>query len=100
MESRRVIAEVTSARPFRFQPPAPDMFTRHVAPLRVTLVRQRATRTVPLVAAWTSTLGRRNISQLSQSTSRISTVFGALLAVGIATTGYGLCVHLPFTLRG
>jgi hypothetical protein len=25
-------------------------------------------------------------------------VFGALLAVGIATTGYGLCVHLPFTL--
>jgi len=82
-------------RSFRFQPPATDMFSRHVASRPAVLVRQRTARTVPLAATWTSTLGRRDISRLSRSSSRISTVFGALLAVGIATTGYGLCVHSP-----
>ena len=76
------------------------MFARHVASRPVALVRQRAARTIPLVALRSGTLERRNISQLSRSSSRISTVFGVLLAVGITTTGYGLCVHLPFTLRG
>lgn len=76
------------------------MFARHVVSRPAALVRQRVAHTTPLVAMWSSTLGRRNISQLSQSSSRISTVFGALLAVGIATTGYGLCVHLPFAPQG
>lgn len=95
-----MIAEVTSARLFRLQPPAAGMFARHVASRSAALVRQRAAHAVPLTVPWSSTLGRRNISQLSQSSSRISTVFGALLVVGIATTGYGLCVYLPFAPRG
>jgi hypothetical protein len=75
-----------------------NMFARHAASRPAALVRRQAGRTVPLVATRLNTLGRRNLSQLPQSSSRISTVFGALLAVGIATTGYGLCVYLPFTL--
>ena len=95
-----VIAEVTSARPFYLQPPAAGMFARHVASRPAVLARQRAARTVPLVATWSSTIGRRNMSQLSRSSSRISTVFGGLLVVGIVTTGYGLYVHLPFAPGG
>jgi len=68
------------------------MLARHAASRPAALVRQHVARTV---AAKSNGLGRRNISRLSQSSSRISTVFGVLLAVGITTTSYGLCVHLP-----
>ena len=100
MESGRVITEVTSVRLFHFQSQAADMFPRHVVSRPAALARQRAARITPIVATWSSTLGRRNISLLSQSSSKISTVFGVLLAVGITTTGYGLCVCLPSTPQG
>jgi hypothetical protein len=77
-----------------------DMFARHVVSRQAALVRQPAVRALPLAASRPNSLGRRNVSQLSRSSSRISTVLGVLLAVGISTTGYGLCVHLPFTSRG
>lgn len=80
---------------FRSRSPAADMFARPTV-----LVRQRAIRTLPLAAMRSNALGQRNLSQLSQSSSRISTVFGALLVVGAVTTSYGLCVYLLFTPGG
>ena len=75
------------------------MFLRRVVSRPVALVRHRAAQSIPPLLFGPNNLGRRNVSQLSQSSSRISTVFGVLLTVGIVTTGYGLCVHLPFTPR-
>lgn len=97
-DRKEVIAEAT--RDVLSPPATTDMFARHVVPRQAALVRQHAARPLPLAALRTDILRRRNLSQLSQSSSKVSTIFGALLAFGIATTGYGLCVHLPFTPRG